>query len=324
LPVTQYRCCDCDLNFEDELELTLHLRLFRVHRPKRFKQDKGGKGANGAERVDGSEEREEKRPAKPECTKCNQTFGRQADLENHLNSLRHKPLSNILCLADSACKKRFVSPSGQLQHLESGHCVSGMTREELNEAIALRDVGGTITSGGATGQWMLDDNLSTSSTSGSQSPILTPTSMEFDASYPPSGTHTPMTTLPNVTDFSSLLAIQIRRTPDKQLCPLCPPSNTRRFKSCGLRDHLTSSVHTISGMPARLPILAPEIKFHCPRALLGEGSKKVDKQFSSVSGLAQHIESGACAGGRGTLMQVVEFVHEELKNLGLGERRLLL
>jgi hypothetical protein len=52
-------------------------------------------------------------------------------------------------------------------------------------------------------------------------------------------------------------------------------------------------------------------------------SKKAVKQFSTVSGLAQHLESGACTGGKGSFRRVIEYVQEEMKNIGLGELKLL-
>ena len=67
-----------------------------------------------------------------------------------------------------------------------------------------------------------------------------------------------------------------------------------------------------------------EISFHCPRALISEGSKKKGvKQFSTVSGLAQHLESGACDGGKGTFRRVVTYVQEEMKGMGFGGLKLL-
>jgi hypothetical protein len=52
-----------------------------------------------------------------------------------------------------------------------------------------------------------------------------------------------------------------------------------------------------------------EISFHCPHAFIGEGSKKkAVRQFSTVSGLAQHLESGACNGGKVTFRRVVEYM----------------
>lgn len=74
-----------------------------------------------------------------------------------------------------------------------------------------------------------------------------------------------------------------------------------------------------------LPLLIPdEISFHCPRTLIGEeNKKKAIRQFSTVSGLAQHLESGACDGEKGTFKRVVEYVQEEIKGMGFDGLKLL-
>ena len=54
-----------------------------------------------------------------------------------------------------------------------------------------------------------------------------------------------------------------------------------------------------------------------------ESKKKAIRQFSSVSGLAQHLESGACDGGKGTFGRVVEYVQEEIKGMGFDGLKLL-
>ncbi|KAH8793391.1 hypothetical protein BGZ57DRAFT_870547 [Hyaloscypha finlandica] len=200
-----------------------------------------------------------------------------------------------------------------------------MTKTKLNAAIAANDTGRIITSGGVTAQWLLEDNLSASTTSTSQirSPILTPTSTEFLDSYPPSAILTPTSTLSASTNFHSILTLRPRTRSSYQTCPLCPPSRTRKFKDSALQQHLSSSVHAQVSMS--LPLLvSDEILFHCPRTLMGEGVKnKSSKQFSTVSGLAQHLESGACDGGRGTFRRVVEYVQEEMKGMGFGGLKLL-
>jgi len=74
-----------------------------------------------------------------------------------------------------------------------------------------------------------------------------------------------------------------------------------------------------------LPLLVPdEISFYCPRALMGDGGKKkAIRQFSTVSGLAQHLESSTCDRGKGTFRHVVEYVQEEIKGIGFGGLKLL-
>ncbi|KAH6715897.1 hypothetical protein DL95DRAFT_344278 [Leptodontidium sp. 2 PMI_412] len=193
-----------------------------------------------------------------------------------------------------------------------------MTKTKLNTAIVANDTGRIITSGGVTAQWLLEDNPSATSTSQIRSPILTPTSTEFLDSYPSSAILTPTSTLSTSTSFHPILTLQPRTRSGDQTCPLFPPSRTRTFNPSALQQHLSSSVHTQPSGP--LPSLVPEeISFHCPRALIAEGSsKKAVKQFSTVSGLAQHLESGACGGGKVTFRRMVEYVQEEMKGMGFG------
>jgi len=42
-----------------------------------------------------------------------------------------------------------------------------------------------------------------------------------------------------------------------------------------------------------------------------------------VSGLAHHLESGACDRGKVTFRRVIEYVQEEMKGMGFGELKLL-
>jgi hypothetical protein len=74
-----------------------------------------------------------------------------------------------------------------------------------------------------------------------------------------------------------------------------------------------------------LPLLVPDkILFYCPRALISKGSKKkAVRQFSTVSGLAQHLESGAYDEGKVTFRRIVEYVQKEMKGIGFGALKLL-
>lgn len=42
-----------------------------------------------------------------------------------------------------------------------------------------------------------------------------------------------------------------------------------------------------------------------------------------MSGLAQHLESGACNGGKETFRRVAEYAQEEMKVMGFGGLKLL-
>ncbi|PVH90673.1 hypothetical protein DM02DRAFT_664810 [Periconia macrospinosa] len=198
-----------------------------------------------------------------------------------------------------------------------------MTKAKLNTAVAVNDTRGIITSiKKGTGQFFLEDISSVAPASPSQtsSVILTPTSAEFFDSYPPSAIGTP--TLSANTNLHSILTLKLRTTKNSQRCPLRPPNLTRKFEPDALRQHLSSSVHARAFELVPSPTLT-EISFHCPR-LSNEGQKKkVFKQFSTMSGLAQHLESGACSGGKKTFKLVIKFVQEEMKNMGLGDLKLL-
>ncbi|OQO15097.1 hypothetical protein B0A48_00479 [Cryoendolithus antarcticus] len=78
-------------------------------------------------------------------------------------------------------------------------------------------------------------------------------------------------------------------------------------KQYDLQQHLGSITH------------APSI-FHCPTALLGlSGSTKKMRSFKTLSGLAQHLEAGACIGGTGVLGMIAEMVEREIERAGGGK-----
>ncbi|KAH7302888.1 hypothetical protein B0I35DRAFT_365853 [Stachybotrys elegans] len=247
-------------------------------------------------------------------------------LKQHQQSIRHQPLCHINCLASGQCKKEFHCPSAQLQHLESGRCLSKTTKAQLNAAIIRNDVHGIITTKAST-KWLLEDNVSETSTSSVGSPLLTPTSTEFSDSYPFTAMHTPL----GSSDSSLLVGGHPTQTLDprfgiavgRKRCPICPPSKTRTFAPGALQQHLSSSVH--ARVHQTLVQKIPDgVSFHCPLALVeGSSETKPLKHFSTVSGLAQHIESGACYGGKETLRRVVTHLQKEMKTMGLGGVKLL-
>ncbi|KAH8802570.1 hypothetical protein F5884DRAFT_860934 [Xylogone sp. PMI_703] len=313
LSPTQFYCCDCERDFKDENALNSHLRLSKAHR----------RGSGGKEKKKQTQENQAvKGNNKTWCSMCKKKFKKPASLSRHMASVRHNPLCNIECIADAKCQKRFNCPSGQLQHLESGTCVSGMTKAKLDAVIAINDPGRIITS--VTEQWLLEENSSATSTSQTRSPILTPTSTEFFDSYPSSVMLTPTSTLSNTTDFHSMLISRLNTKHSSQKCPLCPASRIRKFRPHALRDHLSSSVHAQVSMPTLWPHpVSNEILFHCPYGLMGEGNNKPIKQFSTISGLAQHLESGACGGGKETFRRVVGEVEMQMMAMGFSGLKLL-
>lgn len=81
------------------------------------------------------------------CEPCEREFSDEKGLEQHRMSVAHRPFSNIKCIGDRRCKKKFTSPSALLHHLESGGCPSKMTREKLHSAVQSSDLNRLITGG---------------------------------------------------------------------------------------------------------------------------------------------------------------------------------
>lgn len=115
---------------------------------------------------------------------------------------------------------------------------------------------------------------------------------------------------PSEASFSSQLSTI------KLSCPLCPASSTKQYKDINaLNTHLRSQIH------------AAKI-YHCPPAslMLGSGhhsTGKPQRSFATLSGLAQHVEAGACEGGKETFNAAISFVNEKLRNMGMGDLKLL-
>lgn len=72
--------------------------------------------------------------------------------------------------------------------------------------------------------------------------------------------------------------------------------------------------------------------FHCPENLFtspSAASKKknsaatLSKQFSTLSGLTQHLESGACKGGKAGLKAAIKLLEERLTEIGFQHQGLL-
>ena len=293
---TQFHCCDCDRDFVDEQALRQHL-ADKIHKP-RTKPKASSLSFS-----------------KWVCEQCEREFRDEKGLEQHRLSVIHNPLSNIKCIGHKRCKKRLTSPSAWLHHLESGACPSKMTREKLHSAVQSNDVNRLIT-GSSIHEYTPSLELDISSTTSvTQSIILTPITIDSfggfpsppDTWEPQSGMLTPNSGIsPSPSDKSSLT---MRLT-----CPLCP-SSRKPFKSLeALQNHLSSPAHS------------PKV-FHCPLSFAGlDNDKEVSqlmRHFSTLGGLMQHLESGACQGGNVTFRKTVEYIECNLGNMGLRRLRLL-
>ncbi|MCJ1391562.1 hypothetical protein MMC18_004426 [Xylographa bjoerkii] len=289
---SHFHCCDCDKDFVNAKVLNQHL-ADKVHNPKKDVRSALASDSNWF------------------CQKCEREFTDETALNQHLSSVVHHPISNISCPGNKRCKQRFTSPSALVHHLESGACRSGITRKSLNALIQSNDVDQLIhnSSGGTdTPSLYWNDNASTSSFGGV--PIMTPRTDESIAGTPISmsllsGLLTPSSS--GSDDFGSELALTTSPS-----CPLCP----KKFRTVSaLQDHLSSPAH--------------ESKiFHCPLSftapLLDEANAtKIPKLFSTLSGLTQHLESGACVGGNGMWRLVMKYVEDRARQNGWKNLRLL-
>jgi hypothetical protein len=293
----QFRCCDCKRDFNTEESLSQHLEDSPAH-PRKTSQKRTG------------------------CDMCRRTFHSRAALKQHKASIRHQPLCHIKCLASGKCKKRFDCLSAQLHHLDSGTCPSKKGKAQLNEVIEKNDVRGIITTQGSSMR-LLEDDVSETSTSSRCSPLLTPTSTEFFETYP-LPMRSPNSDIPDISGLTEVINRRLGVVSGFTRCPLCPPRRTRTYGPKALQQHLSSSVHSKILLTTVIRSIPNEISFHCPLALTKDSStRKPPGNFPTVSGLAQHIESGACYGGKETLRRAVEYLQSEMKTLNLSGLKLL-
>jgi hypothetical protein len=228
------------------------------------------------------------------CEQCDRSFSKQSALEQHRGSLVHRPLSDLKCI-DAKCRKQFKSPSSLLHHLESGTCRSGMNRDKLNGIIYAYDTDQIISSHGQPQIKASDDTISTCSDAITESQII----------YTPSSTVSGRSLSPTETAFPRVHKSDLGEKFSGVACSECP----RTFKSLeSLDQHRESAAHTTAS-------------FNCPMSLLIDNPASITltsmRSFNTVSGLAQHLESGACAGGSTMLREAARYIEICLQKMGL-------
>ncbi len=323
---SQFRCCDCEQDFTSGQALDQHLsdKLHRRITCQICDQDFGSKFALDRHIV--VEHHALVRPKRvfmpPNvhgCYICQRRFAKNKDLDQHLVSRKHRPLSDLKCAASDKCKRRFGSPSALLRHLESGTCRSGIDRHTINKLVRDNDIERVISSG-PTGQDLLRHNYSGSEWSSSTgTPILTPTSsvasspvMPIVADYMSEqrvSSFSLEASAPSVGGIPTSTSFQMSSLADSLLLP-------QHNKSLGFS---ASSAHSqIHNHDHKTPL------FHCPGALASSTPHAASpRKFTTLSGLAQHIESGACGEGPATLKKAIMYVQERFEKMGFGSIRLL-
>lgn len=258
------------------------------------------------------------------CKDCQRTFTSANALGQHQASLKHSPLSNLACPLGKTCTTRFTSPSALIQHLESGGCDSKITRDQIHRLVQSHD------------SERLIHNLpeSTSPTprsfpSSEPSPtdrlLNTPEILADDGGWSLVTSPSILSLEESETGWSSVSGLQTgisgnQHSVDAPVshqfrCPLCPKTRKSFATAQGLEKHMASPVH------------CPKV-YHCPTGIFLEGRsstlQKPPKLFSTLGGLAQHLESGACQGGKETFNKIVEFIEQRLELFGFRNMPLLL
>ncbi|KAK4544181.1 hypothetical protein LTR36_004391 [Oleoguttula mirabilis] len=340
--VTGFECLICDRGFTTQQGLDDHL------------QDKDHPAVDTEEFSAAAEAaKAAAEEANLYCEACERPFQHIEAYRQHKNSVKHKPLSDLQCPLSTGCGKTFTSPSALILHLESGGCVSGMNRLRLNAVIHQHDTGRHITyeenapaaiSAAASVDSLTsmmdgmsvtsgvvvetpDESDTASVASDGSGVLLTPSAMTSRSRassvggvvLTPSGTSQALSEWSYITNgngmtpASTSLAGSTADTithdnPDGTWpCTIC--SKTFK-KNTSLLLHLNSPVHATKD-------------FHCPTALVGLHGGKGSKAFKTLSGMAQHIEIGACAGGKETLDLIVSIFESRIK-LATGQNVKLL
>jgi hypothetical protein len=319
-------CCACDKIFKNSQSLQNHtaakhkngdtLRDATVRRV-RINKSRGNMYNGIGKTVKTTKKDKPKKPKKPE-----------------------KPKKYISCLASSLCAKRFASPSALLHHLESGRCRSAMTRDKLNNLVITHDQNRYITVERTTNPLLVQSRSSSFiSIPGSYSadtslsivsgPDVTPDAMAewriigdgnsgvwlsaddlLFAVPGPSSTEDTGSEWSFVSGISSIVLNP--NTPAGNTCILCPPNKAPFCTAKALQAHQESAAH------------CPKM-FHCPLALapgINSGRLQKERFFSTLSGLARHLESGACQGKMEMFRLVFRYVEEQLSAFGFSNFKL--
>ncbi|KAI7160383.1 glycosyltransferase family 21 protein [Hortaea werneckii] len=248
----------------------------------------------------------------------------QHDAGNHITYSENKAkvlsqAASIASLEDSVGKLSMGSSRGA--GICNGNAIPSDDFDVVSQASDSTLAGGngvpvytpsaTTSSNSSAGSWKLIKTPSASTTSGSSDTggvILTPRSSAADSTDEWSFIDKNLAT-PSSTSAKSSSGETVTQT-NSDGGFSCQTCNKKFQTQRQLRDHLNSPVH------------AAKI-FHCPTDLGGQPHARGEKQFKILSGMTQHLEGSACAGGMETLMRVVGIVEEKVKQATGMELRLL-
>ncbi|KAH8704335.1 hypothetical protein GQ44DRAFT_782742 [Phaeosphaeriaceae sp. PMI808] len=315
---SEFRCCNCDISFKDIHALNAHMAS-RAHR-KPLKEESHQKT---------SKAKKAKKSIAPNssdrsCKQCQRTFKSSQALQQHCESIKHKPLSALGCPVGKGCRGNFSAPSSLLHHLESGNCESGMDRYDIYHMVQLCDKDRKVHNVPT-----ITPSSSAALSVGNLTPRSGPSLMSLETSHEWSLVSTTLSQgsvdgswveLSPLRD--SFLSCEGRVMDDKAVehslrCPLCPKTRKPFITTQALQQHMGSPVH------------GNKI-YHCPSNLRAVGSRgsekkgKKERQFTTLGGLAQHLESEACYGGKQTFLYCIDLIQRHLVQWGFGGMQLLL
>ncbi len=305
---SEFRCCDCDQTFLDIHALNAHVK--KHPKVKLTKKKESKKSAEAKKTVAKVKE-------KQKCKICNRKFQSPQALQQHCNSVKHKPLSALTCPMSKRCPGKFAAPSALLHHLESGKCRSGIDRDDIYHQIQLHDKDKRIHNIPT-----LTPSTSTASPLHSHTPPLQTTvemSIEWSQALSrlPSNIAQDRCYMGSVSQGMSPLAkgsVNGVGAASALQCPFCPKTSKKFATKQALQQHIESPAHG-------------DKLYHCPistdRISAGQ-VKKQRKDFTTLAGLAQHLESGACNGGKSTFLYYVDLIQRQMDRWGFGGVRLLL
>jgi hypothetical protein len=218
---------------------------------------------------------------------------------------------------------RFTSPSALIQHLESGGCDSKTTRDKIYGLIKSHDLEQLIHSL-TKGTPPTPRSYPSSEPSPTDRLPRTPDLLADDSGWSLVTSPSILSLDESVTGWSLVSGLQARISDGQHSvdapvshrlrCPHCPKTRKGFSTAQDLKKHMASPVH------------CPKV-YHCPTGIFSEGRssrQKAPNLFSTLGGLAQHLESGACQGGNETFNKIVEFIERRLELLGFRKMPLLL
>lgn len=343
---TQYHCCDCDRDFINELALSQHLQ-YKIHPPKVDSSKSNGNPCTKCDR-----KFKTKTALNQHLTSlvhnpisdikcvassdCAARFTSPSAMILHLESGKctsRMTRERLNLLVQSNDHERVISkgPNGLLTaappEYESRSEPRSNSESDSDAALVhMQNNSFRRTLGKRLGDQFSSSYDFSDSDSDSDSddgvPIYTPLSVDTRSAIAAPSAEDFWTYLlskcaaigpspPSIPTPGSNFDVTESNTVASLFCPLCPADRKAFHSIQALQMHLESPKH------------APKA-FNCPTNLVSttkRGNKP--RRFKTLSGLAQHLESGACKGGKAGLRNTIQMLEARLSEMGVKHQGLL-